>query len=548
MMLKELNIGDVVPTPDNPRKISKKCPKLAELAESIKNHGLLHPVIVREHPTEAGKYDLRAGERRFLALKSLEAETIMANVLELSDEQAREITAVENCQRDDLSPLEEAASVDLLRKNGRSLEEIADKLGKSVAWASRRAKLLDLSPEWKKALADPESSASEWPATHLELIAALPKDAQNELFGYFSDFNRVPTRNSLRAAIAERTHALDQAQWPLDDADLVKNKPCSACIDRSDVQPDLFDDADMLPQGVCVVCGGLSAERGGEINSWEWTDDTDTVCEKCEGKKPKKKYLKRETRCLDSACWKAKMDAWLLRRIEQLRSERGDVTLLGLAHDKCPEFDSKVINPYYVTTSETKKRGYTPGIFVSGPEAGLEVWIKPEKANAAASGNGSSGNGPTPLAEKEAKLERNRQKLVTDSVLNRMHETARALADGVDVQSLPLLTLEWEAFAALMLTFGIDAPFGAICDAVDRAEETPDTEVRCLAAAALIESMSKHLEGLLRGDNPSPEYQLRSSLLPLLGIDPKPLWEKACEEKPEPKSWAKQREQEAASV
>ncbi|HLP39878.1 MAG TPA: ParB/RepB/Spo0J family partition protein [Fibrobacteria bacterium] len=90
----DLNLSDIIPTKDNTRSFEgwEKNPALLRMAENIRQKGILQPILVRKHPTKAGKYDLRAGERRFRASKLAGLKTIPALVLLLSDEDAQEVT------------------------------------------------------------------------------------------------------------------------------------------------------------------------------------------------------------------------------------------------------------------------------------------------------------------------------------------------------------------------------------------------------------------------------------------------------------------------
>src|SRR5262245_11714056 len=90
----------LIPTPDNPRTVTPTQPEVLELAESIRARGILQPLFARPHPTQAGKYDLLAGERRFVAAGLAELAEVPVIVQELTDEEALSLTLVENMQRE----------------------------------------------------------------------------------------------------------------------------------------------------------------------------------------------------------------------------------------------------------------------------------------------------------------------------------------------------------------------------------------------------------------------------------------------------------------
>ncbi len=138
-------LRDVHPNPDQPRKHFDE-EKLGELAASIKAHGLLQPIVVR--PTAAG-LEIVAGERRFRAAQLAGLDRLPALVREVED--PLELALIENLQREDLSPLEEAEGLaDLIARHGYSHREVAELLGKSRPYVSNILALTRL-PEAVKA-------------------------------------------------------------------------------------------------------------------------------------------------------------------------------------------------------------------------------------------------------------------------------------------------------------------------------------------------------------------------------------------------------------
>ncbi|ATX85173.1 chromosome partitioning protein ParB [Bacillus velezensis] len=126
--VEEIKISDLRPNPYQPRKQFDD-ESLAELKESIIQHGILQPIIVRK---SLKGYDIVAGERRYRAAKLAGKETVPAIVRDLSESLMREIALLENLQREDLSPLEEALAYDSLLKHlDLTQEQLAKRLGKS---------------------------------------------------------------------------------------------------------------------------------------------------------------------------------------------------------------------------------------------------------------------------------------------------------------------------------------------------------------------------------------------------------------------------------
>lgn len=138
---RHLPVAEVSPNPRNPREHFDDG-AIGDLADSIAEQGLLQPVLVR--PAGDG-YELVHGERRLRAVRSLDRETIRAEVRELSDREALEISITENLQREDVSPLAEARSYRaLIDEFELTQAEAADRLGKSQSHISNQLKLLDL--------------------------------------------------------------------------------------------------------------------------------------------------------------------------------------------------------------------------------------------------------------------------------------------------------------------------------------------------------------------------------------------------------------------
>ncbi|MFZ7102976.1 MAG: ParB/RepB/Spo0J family partition protein [Peptococcaceae bacterium] len=140
--ISEISINEIIPNSFQPRKHFDP-EKLAELAASIKEHGILQPIIVR--PSEEG-YELVVGERRLRACKQLGLEKISAVIRTLSDRDMTEIALVENIQRHNLNPVEEAVAYKrLIEEFGITQDEVAKRVGKSRPFIANFLRLLNLS-------------------------------------------------------------------------------------------------------------------------------------------------------------------------------------------------------------------------------------------------------------------------------------------------------------------------------------------------------------------------------------------------------------------
>jgi len=137
----ELDISVVDTYQDQPRKKFDE-EKLQELAKSIENHGVVQPIIVRK---VGNRYTIIAGERRYRASRIANLKKIPAIVKEIGSKEQLEISIIENLQREDLNPLEEAAAIKLLMtQNGLNQEKAAERIGKSRSAVANMLRLLQL--------------------------------------------------------------------------------------------------------------------------------------------------------------------------------------------------------------------------------------------------------------------------------------------------------------------------------------------------------------------------------------------------------------------
>ena len=140
----KIRIADIEPRHDQPRKTFDR-EALEALAESIAEHGVLQPIIVRENEAFAGTYEIIAGERRYRAAKIAGLTEIPAVVLSGDDLKVAEVALIENIQREDLNPVEEALGYGaLIEKFGLTQEQVAKQVGKSRSAVANMLRLLDL--------------------------------------------------------------------------------------------------------------------------------------------------------------------------------------------------------------------------------------------------------------------------------------------------------------------------------------------------------------------------------------------------------------------
>lgn len=144
----QIPLNELRPNPYQPRKTFDEA-SLQELANSIQQSGVFQPIIVRKSAVKG--YEIIAGERRFRASKLADKETIPAIVREFDEEAMMQVAVLENLQREDLNPLEEAEAYDMLMKNLKLTQvEVAERLGKSRPYIANYLRLLTLPTQVKE--------------------------------------------------------------------------------------------------------------------------------------------------------------------------------------------------------------------------------------------------------------------------------------------------------------------------------------------------------------------------------------------------------------
>lgn len=148
----DLKLDQIRPNPYQPRqKFDQEA--LDDLAKSIKKSGVFQPIIVRQPDAGVERYEILAGERRYRASKLIENETIPAIIREVTESQMMEIAVLENLQREDLTPLEEAEAYDMLMSNlNLTQAQVSTRLGKSRPYIANYLRLLGLPKQVKELL------------------------------------------------------------------------------------------------------------------------------------------------------------------------------------------------------------------------------------------------------------------------------------------------------------------------------------------------------------------------------------------------------------
>ena len=188
---------------------------LGELAESVRTKGMLQPILVRTHPEEVGMYEIIAGERRWRAAQRALLHEVPILVREFTDQEAAEVALVENLQRQDLSPLEEAEGYNrLLHEFKHTQEDLARALGKSRSHVTNMLRLLTLPDPVQELLEDGKLSAGH--ARALVAAADPIKAAQQVVERGLSVRQTESLVNEIGKAKPQKRAKADQR-----DADLV---------------------------------------------------------------------------------------------------------------------------------------------------------------------------------------------------------------------------------------------------------------------------------------------------------------------------------------
>lgn len=168
--IREIDIDSIEPNPFQPRKVFER-DALLELSESIKEYGLIQPIIVYE---DNGQYILIAGERRLRASKLAGMDTIKAIVADIETKKLRELALIENIQREDLNPVELAISYqELIEEYGITHEELSRKISKSRAQITNTLRLLALTGYTKEMLQSGKLSQG-----HAKVMVGLDEKTQ----------------------------------------------------------------------------------------------------------------------------------------------------------------------------------------------------------------------------------------------------------------------------------------------------------------------------------------------------------------------------------
>lgn len=512
-------VDRLTPTPDNKRRPITQS-SVESLAKSLVREGVLQPILVRPIADKEGWFEIRAGERRWRAAKLAGLTHIPAVVRSLDDVSALSVTIAENLQRQDLHPLEEAATIQQAFDRGYDAKAVAARLGKSVVHIARRASLTRLCKEWRDEVLKADSDASRLSVAHLELVARLPEETQRILAE--NSFHRVfargfPTVDELKRLIDAGLQSLRAMPWSLEDDTLdPKAGACLNCPKRSGMLPMLFD-----------------------------ADDA-----------PKDGKVSKSDRCLDPVCFEGKTVAHLQQRETALRTEHPTLRLVqvgfsGLSPKVRETFGERVTQVYHPKFVKPTAKGAIPAMQLDGPKAGSLVHID---FGESVSRNGTTSTKrptdetgkpvPLTLTERQARLQKRRDAFL----VNKVGQSLRALTPESLTTTAATIATRTDATAkrfnplALVLAFGTstradrehdDGPWKRYEELLDRSTDLP-------IVAALHEVTQIWSRRLGGSDTHHVTEQAADArkVCELLGIDASAIDSEAAQAIPTPKSWA----------
>jgi ParB family chromosome partitioning protein len=406
-----LSIDKLRESKTNPRRTFDE-KALLELIASVREKGVIVPLIVRE---QNGTFEIVAGARRYRAAKKAGLAEIPVRIMDLTDEQTLETQVIENLQREDVHPLEEAEGYARLLKAGKhDVEAIASKIGKSATYIYQRLKLDHLIGPAKKAFLEGELTAG-----HAVLIARLAPEDQKEALGACKadDGGRrnymISVRDLSGWIQSELYLNLDSAPWKMDDATLLpKAGPCSACPKRAGNAPDLFPE------------------------------------------------IKKGDVCTDQFCFHAKFDAWTKLRKAELEKEGVKVVLVAtewynsrevkLPKDTLPDREYNKLARGAAACSTTRK-----AIVVHGKDRGAILDVCTDRdcrkdghyeKNSYSSGGTSHGDSAKFEKERQARLLGERTKARQRELIYRavIEKTQKLTRQDLELLARRLGELPWQ--------------------------------------------------------------------------------------------------------
>lgn len=500
-------MAHLVPSPTNPRKRFNPI-KLQELADSIKEHGLVQAIVVRPWPegreipaeyqpsvADEMRYEIIAGERRYRASKLAEQEVVKCEIRQLSDDAVLEIQVIENDQRDDVNAIEAALGYQQILDSGiygagvAAIEKLAEKLGKKKRTIYNRLSLLKATEEARNECLDEFISEA-----HLVEIARLTPEAQYDAITRLCwNYSWKHEPGKPQKMVRGETH----------------NEACSDSVRSfkdylARLQPDLAkapfatSSFDLLPMaGPCSTCAfrtGYDAEHRGEVGP---------------------------DRCLNLGCYEQKLGAHCVALAQKAKASGKKYAFISQEYGKQPDFEGeRVFNNYEWETS-----GDTLGIIVSGSSVGQSRPVTIRNTMSAADRKAAEAK------QKEKEADEKRQKEIAKRVRARViKEIDSAVAKGTAIFLIQALA---QAFASNLQSY-------QFVSAANGAGVSPEANIGVLDyadQARLLACMAMHSEA--SGEWVNVKLPATKNVAKAFGIDFDGFMADARAENPPPEKEAK---------
>ena len=285
----DVPVGSIRPNPYQPRKTFDK-EKLKELSESIKKHGIIQPLIVRRN---GSNYELVAGERRLRAARLAKLQTVPVLVRDYDEKQMRELSLVENIQRHDLNPLEEAKAIrELMEQCDYTQAQVAERLGRSRAAVTNLLRMLNLPEELQAMVADEKVTAGQM----RPLLALAEREQQLKIGKALAEHGwsartveevvKTVKEGKALQVLDERIVILDKNGKPVKDPSSVKGKNSrkKGSAVKTDIHFKQFEENLIEALGTKVRIVSKNNNVGKIEIDYYSIDDLDRICELLQGK------------------------------------------------------------------------------------------------------------------------------------------------------------------------------------------------------------------------------------------------------------------------
>ena len=294
----EVPVENIRPNPYQPRKTFDK-EKLKELSESIKKHGIIQPLIVRK---KGLNYELVAGERRLRAARLAKLQTVPVLIREYDEKQMRELSLVENIQRHDLNPLEEAKAIqELMKQCGYTQAQAAERLGRSRAAVANLLRMLNLPEELQAMIADEKVTAGQM----RPLLALTDREQQLKIGRALAEngwsartveevVKTIKEGKNLEV-LNERVVILDKNGKPVKGPSSAKDKNGKKKKSDADIHYKQFEENLIEALGTKVRIVSKNDNVGKIEIDYYSLDDLDRICELLQGK--------NDSSSIDTAPW-----------------------------------------------------------------------------------------------------------------------------------------------------------------------------------------------------------------------------------------------------